>query len=80
MTYDSTDDLPGELREQLPPAAQELFVEAYNAAYAEYSDPDVDTDDDPADLAREDAWDAVEEEYEEVDGEYVERSGDMQYT
>ena len=80
MTYDSTDDLPGEVREQLPPAAQELFVEAYNAAYAEYSDPDTDTDGDPADLARQDAWDAVDEEYEEVDGEYVERSGDMQYT
>lgn len=81
MTYDSTDDLPGAVRERLPPEAQELYLEAYNAAYAEYSDPDTDTDEAPSDLAEEDAWDAVEREYEETDGEYVQRGGgDMQYS
>lgn len=81
MIYDTTDDLPGEVRDRLPPAAQELYLEAYNTAYAEYSDPDTDTDEDPAELAEDDAWDAVEREYEEADGEYVERGGgDMQYS
>jgi cation transport regulator len=81
MPYDSTDDLPGEVREPLPPAAQELYLEAYNTAHAEYSDPETDTDESFAELARADAWDAAEREYEEVDGEYVQNGGgDMQYS
>lgn len=75
------DDLPGEVREPLPPAAQELYLEAYNTAHAEYSDPETDTDESFAELARADAWDAAEREYEEVDGEYVQNGGgDMQYS
>jgi cation transport regulator ChaB len=59
----------------LPPAAQELYLEAYNTAHAEYSDTETDTDESFAELARADAWDAAEREYKEVDGEYVQNGG-----
>jgi len=39
MPYRTTGDLPARVRDHLPAHAQEIFLEAYNSAYAEYADP-----------------------------------------
>ncbi|MFO1128759.1 MAG: ChaB family protein [Rhodospirillales bacterium] len=37
MPYRTTDDLPERVRSHLPQHAQEIFLETFNSAYAEYA-------------------------------------------
>ena len=40
MTYETIDELPKSVRSNLPKHAQEIYKEAYNNAWKEYSDPE----------------------------------------
>jgi cation transport regulator len=73
MPYDQISDLPDSVRDNLPKHAQEIFKEAYNNAWDQYSDPE----DRRGDASREEtanrvAWSAVKDEYEKNDdGKWV---------
>lgn len=65
MPYDSLSDLPQSVRDNLPKGAQEIYKEAYNNAWDQYSDPS----DRRGDASREEtahrvAWSAVKDQYE----------------
>ncbi|MBW4643083.1 MAG: ChaB family protein [Goleter apudmare HA4340-LM2] len=56
MAYNQIDELPQEIKEQLPEHAQQIFVAAFNAAQSNgFSE----------DGARDVAWNSVRNEYEE---------------
>jgi len=38
MPYNSVDDLPASVKDNLPPHAQEIYLKAFNSAWQEYSD------------------------------------------
>lgn len=65
MPYDSKRELPQNVRDNLPEHAQEIYREAYNSAWEQYSDPE----DRHGDQSREEtahrvAWSAVKKKYE----------------
>lgn len=58
MPYASIDDLPESVRRHLPPAAQRIYLEAFNNAWREYADrPDHEA------IAHRVAWSAVKRRY-----------------
>lgn len=64
MPYDTLEELPDSVRDNLPKHAQEIYQSAYNNAWDEYRDPD----DRRGDASREEvahkvAWAAVKEKY-----------------
>ncbi len=68
MPYNSKDELPESVRDNLPEHAQEIYKEAFNSAWEDYADPD----ERRGDASREEtahrvAWAAVKEEYEKGD-------------
>ena len=68
MPYDSTSELPGDVKDVLPKHAQEIYMEAYNSAWDQYDDPE----DREGDRSREStahavAWSAVKNDYEKGD-------------
>ena len=68
MPYDQRSDLPDQVRDNLPPHAQDIYKEAYNSAWEQYEDPE----DRRGDASREEtahkvAWSAVKDEYEKGD-------------
>jgi cation transport regulator len=68
MPYDSLDELPESVKDNLPKHAQEIYQEAYNSAWDQYDD----AEDRRGDASREEtahkvAWSAVKEEYEKGD-------------
>ncbi len=56
MSYESIDDLPKAVREDLPEHAQQLYMKAYNDAHRDQGEDD---------FAEQAAWDAVTAEYEQ---------------
>ncbi|HSH30011.1 MAG TPA: ChaB family protein [Thiohalobacter sp.] len=66
MPYDSISDLPDSVREHLPGHAQEIFLEAFNNAWGQYSDRD-----DREETAFRVAWSAVKQKYRKSDGKWV---------
>jgi len=65
MPYQSTSDLPDSVKNVLPKHAQEIYKEAFNAAWDEYAD----SSDRRGDSSREEtahrvAWAAVKKKYE----------------
>lgn len=71
MPYKMISQLPDGVKDNLPKHAQEIYKEAFNAAYDEYKD----AKDRRGDAGREEtahkvAWSAVKEEYKKVDGEW----------
>ena len=65
MPYKTIGDLPDSIRNHLPEHAQEIFLEAFNHALDEYSDPKKRRDNSPLDvIARKVAWAAVKKQYE----------------
>ncbi|GHB03655.1 putative cation transport regulator ChaB [Modicisalibacter luteus] len=40
MPYDKRSDLPDNVRNVLPPHAQDIYQEAFNSAWDEYKDPE----------------------------------------
>ncbi|SDL88084.1 cation transport regulator [Modicisalibacter muralis] len=68
MPYDNRDELPDNVRNVLPQHAQEIYQEAFNSAWDEYSNPD----DRRGHESREEAahrvaWAAVKSKYKKGD-------------
>ncbi|WP_262690153.1 putative cation transport regulator ChaB [Kordiimonas aestuarii] len=71
MPYTSVQELPDQVKDNLPKHAQEIYKEAFNSAWDDYKDPD----DRRGDASREEvshkvAWAAVKEKYEKTDGNW----------
>lgn len=65
MPYSKLTDLPDSVRDNLPHHAQEIYKEAYNSAWDEYSDPDDRRGDDSREeVAHKVAWSAVKQKFE----------------
>ncbi|HPJ29850.1 MAG TPA: ChaB family protein [Methanothrix sp.] len=76
MPYESPDELPQSVRDNLPSHAQEIYMKAFNNAWDEYANPE----DRRGDASREEtahkvAWAAVKKVYEkdEDDGRWKKR-------
>lgn len=72
MPYDRKSELPDNVRDNLPPHAQEIYRKAFNSAWDEYKDPE----DRRGDASREEAahkvaWAAVKQEYHKEGDEWV---------
>ncbi len=77
MPYDSKSELPESVRDNLPEHAQEIYREAFNSAWEQYSDPEDRRGDQSREAtAHQVAWSAVKEEYEkdEESGEWRKKS------
>lgn len=68
MLYQANTDLPSSLREQLPEAAQSLYRETFNYAYAAHAG-----EYDREQRAHLIAWAALRRAYVRVDGHWEER-------
>lgn len=66
MPYDSISELPDNVRDHLPEHAQEIFLEAFNNAWDQYTDRD-----DREETAFKVAWSAVKQKYRKADGKWV---------
>ena len=65
MPYKNIDDLPEQVRGNLPKHAQEIFLAAYNSAWDEYKNPkDRKGDSDREETSFKVAWAAVKKKYE----------------
>ena len=65
MPYDSKSELPENVRDSLPEHAQEIYREAFNSAWEQYSDPEDRRGDESREAtAHQVAWSAVKEAYE----------------
>jgi len=65
MPYSTNEALPASVRRNLPPHAQDVFRETFNAALERYRDDAT---------AFRVAWAAVKRTYEKVDGAWVRRA------
>lgn len=64
MPYKQIDDLPDSVRKNLPVHAQEIYLEAFNHAWVEYSDPKKRRDDSSLEeVTHRVAWSAVKKQY-----------------
>lgn len=72
MPYQSNDELPDSVRNNLPKHAQEIYRKAFNSAWEEYKNPeDRRGDESREEVAHKVAWSAVKKEYHKEDGEWV---------
>ena len=71
MPYKTRQDLPDQVKDNLPAHAQDIYKEAYNSAYDEYSSPsDRRGDESREETAHKVAWSAVKKEYHKEDGKW----------
>ncbi|WP_322514918.1 ChaB family protein [Rhodopseudomonas palustris] len=70
MPYSSTDDLPPSLQVRLPLHAQEIYLVAFNSAFAEYADRGAEEQESTAHRV---AWAAVKKQYRKQDERWVAR-------
>lgn len=69
MPYDTKDELPKQVKDNLPVHAQRIYKEAYNNAWDEYADPsDRRGDAGQEEVAHKVAWAAVKRKYEKGSG------------
>lgn len=70
MPYATTNELPANVRDHLPPHAQEIYRAAYNNAFEEYGHDEA--------RAHRVAWSAVEKRYskDERTGQWHAQDGD----
>jgi cation transport regulator len=74
MPYKTIEQLPQQVRDNLPQAAQDIYKEAYNSAWDEYSDPkDRRGDDSREEVAHKVAWSAVKNVYEKKNDKWVKK-------
>lgn len=75
MPYKSIASLPDSVKDHLPKHAQEIFLEAFNAAWQQYKSPSKRKDDASLEeTAMKVAWGAVKKKYRKnVDGKWVEK-------
>lgn len=72
MPYNSNDELPDSVRNNLPKHGQEIYRKAFNSAWEEYKNPeDRRGDDSREEVAHKVAWSAVKKEYHKEGGEWV---------
>lgn len=65
MPYSNTNELPESVQNVLPKHAQDIYKEAFNSAYDEYSSPSKRRgDEDREETAHKVAWAAVKKSYE----------------
>lgn len=76
MPYKLNEELPSQVKNNLPSHAQDIYREAHNSAYKEYADPEKRRgDDDQESVAHKVAWSAVKQEYQkDEDGEWVRKT------
>lgn len=75
MPYDTLEDLPDSVRDNLPKHACEIYLEAFNSAWEQYRDrEDRRGDDSREEVAHKVAWSAVKQSYEKGNGRWVKRS------
>ena len=73
MPYETDDDLPDRVKNNLPEHAQHIYRKAFNNAWNEYSNPgkrDDPTEDREA-VAHKVAWSAVKKEYHKEGDDWV---------
>lgn len=69
MPYKNTRELPEQVKANLPPHAQKIFLEAFNHAWDEYSDPKKRRGKESQEqTAFKVAWAAVKKEYKKKPG------------
>jgi cation transport regulator len=75
VPYDSREELPDSVKDNLPKQAQDIYREAYNSAWDQYADPDERRGDESREAtAHKVAWSAVKQKYEKnEDGDWVEK-------
>ncbi len=74
MPYDKISELPDKVRDNLPEKAQEIFKEAYNSAWDQYSDPKKRRGNaSQEEAANRVAWSAVKNKYEKKNGQWVKK-------
>ncbi|MDQ1328699.1 MAG: cation transport regulator [Candidatus Poribacteria bacterium] len=74
MPYDTLDELPAPVRENLPKHAQAIYKEAFNSAWEEYADPKGRRGNaSREETAHKVAWAAVKHSYEKKDGKWVKK-------
>ena len=67
MPYSSIGQLPDPIRNSLPPAAQRIFMKAFNGAYHHLGEDEV-----PAFKI---GWSAVKKAYEKRNGKWIRKTG-----
>lgn len=68
MPYKSNNDLPVQVKDNLPDHAQDIYREAYNSAWQEYKTPSERRGDaDREETAHKVAWSAVKQKYTKDD-------------
>lgn len=74
MPYRSVRELPDSVKNNLPKNAQEIYKEAFNSAWDQYSDPKERRGDaSQEETAHKVAWSAVKEKYEKQNGRWVKK-------
>jgi len=75
MPYKNTGDLPENVRQSLPGGARDIFKEAYNSAWEQYSDEGKRKDDaGREETANKIAWSAVKKKYRKNEkGDWVKK-------
>lgn len=77
MPYENVKELPQLVRDELPPHAQEIYMDAFNSAWGQYAEPQ----ERRGGRSREEtahavAWAAVERAYEkDAQGKWVKKPG-----
>jgi cation transport regulator len=75
MPYRSNQELPDSVRHALPSHAQDIYREAFDHAWDEYSDPSKRRGNESLEeVAHKVAWAAVKKEYEKVGNEWRPKS------
>lgn len=65
MPYEKREDLPKGVRDSLPTAAQDIYVAAFNSAFAQYQEPEKRRHGDSVEeVAHKVAWAAVKKKYD----------------
>jgi cation transport regulator len=74
MPYRKVSELPDPVRDNLPKHAQEIYMEAYNSAWDQYSDPKKRKGDaSREETAHKVAWSAVKKKYTKKNDNWVEK-------
>jgi cation transport regulator len=74
MPYSKLNELPDQVRDNLPKHAQEIYMEAYNSAWDQYSDPHKRKGDaSREETAHKVAWSAVKSKYTKKNDKWVEK-------
>lgn len=74
MPYKRLSELPESVRDNLPEHAQEIYKEAYNAAWDQYKDPEDRRDGaSREEVAHKVAWSAVKQSYEKQGDRWVKK-------